>query len=358
MARNNYYGNNYSPHLYVDGNIDAGYNTSQYRTRIRNEFSVSSPLDIDIEGDFDPSTRTGQLRISIAAVDTITNSNLKLRIALTESGIHWSAPNGTQWHEQTFRDMMPSTAGSAITIQRGQVLYFDQTFSCPTALNWNNCDIVVFVQSDTGRRILQGAKRRVSSMVYTLNSFDLAAPENNDTVNTNSPQFIWHSSSDPDSGFSINYTVYVSRSPAFTDAIISESITDTSWQCTTALPEDSLLYWKVVASNGHAPDRNSAQINRFVTHAVGGCPYIPGDINGNGAANGVDVVYAVSYFKGGNPPPAACDCRPEVPAFPFYATGDVNGNCVFNGVDISYYIAYLTGIQPEILSCPSCPPAR
>jgi len=83
--------------------------------------------------------------------------------------------------------------------------------------------------------------------------------------------------------------------------------------------------------------------------------YYPGDINGNFVANGLDVVYGVSYFRGGPPPPVDLGyiC---VPFAPFYAAGDVNGNCAFNGIDISYFVNYLKGVYPQLLYCPNCPP--
>jgi len=357
MARNNYYSNNYSPHLFVDGNVDAGYNTGQYATRIRSELSTVAPLDIQIEGDFDPTARTGQLRITVAATEQFSNTSLKLRIALVESGIRWNAPNGTPVHNEVLRDMIPNATGTAVTIQRGQIAQFSQSFSCPSPISWANSYIMVFVQSDSGHRILQGAKRRLSSMVYTMSRFNLVSPINQDTFSAVSPQFVWTSSADPDSGYPVSYKVYVSRSPGFTNSIMSDAIADTIWNCTTALPEDTLLYWKVVAENGHAPARMSDDIFMLFIHDTGGCVYIPGDINGNGSANGIDVTYAITYFKGGTPPPDYCDCRPDAPIYPFYAAGDVNGNCNFNGVDISYFIAYVLG-GPGLMSCPGCPPAR
>lgn len=91
------------------------------------------------------------------------------------------------------------------------------------------------------------------------------------------------------------------------------------------------------------------------TTTGGGCAYVPGDINGNGQANGIDIGYGVNYFKGGPVPPITCPTCPQTP--PFYAAGDVNGNCSFNGIDISFYVNYLKGIQPALQFCPSCPPA-
>ncbi|OGC89339.1 MAG: hypothetical protein A2W25_10480 [candidate division Zixibacteria bacterium RBG_16_53_22] len=88
-----------------------------------------------------------------------------------------------------------------------------------------------------------------------------------------------------------------------------------------------------------------------------GCSYIPGDINFDGRANGIDVTFGVVYFKGGNLPPI--DCVPPCVGIPdpFYAAGDVNADCRFNGIDITYFVAYLKQIQPALLYCQDCPPA-
>ena len=85
------------------------------------------------------------------------------------------------------------------------------------------------------------------------------------------------------------------------------------------------------------------------------CNYIPGDINGNGQANGLDVVYGVNYLKGGPPPPDSCDCQPHGM---LYVAGDVNGNCQFNGIDITYLVNHFKiWPSPSLLYCPDCPSA-
>lgn len=87
------------------------------------------------------------------------------------------------------------------------------------------------------------------------------------------------------------------------------------------------------------------------------CIYVPGDINGNGDANGVDVTYAVNYLKGIGPqPPVECPDCPN-PGENLFAAGDVNGTCQFNGVDVTYYVNFLKGIGPALAFCQSCPPA-
>jgi hypothetical protein len=86
------------------------------------------------------------------------------------------------------------------------------------------------------------------------------------------------------------------------------------------------------------------------------CHYIPGDINGDGDADGIDVIYGVAFFKGGSLPPV--DCAPPCMGIPdpFYAAGDVNGNCLFSGIDITYFVAYLKQLQPSLRWCEDCPP--
>lgn len=80
--------------------------------------------------------------------------------------------------------------------------------------------------------------------------------------------------------------------------------------------------------------------------------YVPGDVNGNGSFNGLDVMYSVTYFKGGPPPLYPWDC---VPHGVFYVAGDVNASCNFNGLDVTYMVSYLKG-GPLLQPCPDCPP--
>jgi hypothetical protein len=82
------------------------------------------------------------------------------------------------------------------------------------------------------------------------------------------------------------------------------------------------------------------------------CHYIPGDVNNSGVFNGIDVTYAVGYFKGGPVPPYSCPCPPPNV---WYVAGDVNGSCVFNGIDVTYMVAYFKG-GPAPIPCPDCPP--
>jgi len=97
-------------------------------------------------------------------------------------------------------------------------------------------------------------------------------------------------------------------------------------------------------------------VNLVIGQVGNQCIYVPGDINGNGSTNGLDVTYGVAFFKGGAEPPVSCNMCPVQQ--PFYGAGDVNGSCFFNGIDIIFLIGYFKGDQPTLLYCPDCPPGR
>jgi hypothetical protein len=89
------------------------------------------------------------------------------------------------------------------------------------------------------------------------------------------------------------------------------------------------------------------------------CSYIPGDLNGDGVANGLDIVFAVCYCKNiCHNPPADCSAYCPGTPHPYYAAGDVNGNCAFNGIDLTFFVRYLKGQVSSLLYCADCPPAQ
>jgi hypothetical protein len=84
------------------------------------------------------------------------------------------------------------------------------------------------------------------------------------------------------------------------------------------------------------------------------CTFSPGDANGNGEFNGLDVSFSVNYLKGGGQiPPDTCDCG--VYGI-IYAAADANGSCSYNGLDVTFSVNFLKGIGPAPVACPECPP--
>ena len=108
-----------------------------------------------------------------------------------------------------------------------------------------------------------------------------------------------------------------------------------------------------LASNDPDTPNASIPVSLLVQPSGPNCDYVIGDANGNGSFNGLDVVYSVSYFKGGPVPPYSCECTAGQT---WYVAGDVNNSCNFNGLDVSYMVSYLKG-GPAPHPCANCPPA-
>jgi hypothetical protein len=147
----------------IDG-IIAPSSYSSYWSSIQNRYHADSPIEIVLGGTFDQTARTGMLNMQITGTDQIDWTNLKVRIALTESNIHWNAPNGVNIHYQTLRDMIPDAAGTAISINMDSTVLLSQAFSCPVSESLGNCELVVWVQSDLGKEILQTAHITLSEL--------------------------------------------------------------------------------------------------------------------------------------------------------------------------------------------------
>jgi len=120
--------------------------------------------------------------------------------------------------------------------------------------------------------------------------------------------------------------------------------------------ESETVAFAVIGGATAADVAAGAEMAFSIYTGVQPCVYIPGDINGTGLINGVQVQYGVNYFKGfGPPPPFICPDCPNA-GDTLFATGDVNGTCEFNGVDIQYFVNYLKGLGPDLTFCASCPP--
>jgi len=162
--RRGYYHVNAVPQAYIDGIVDPG-STGGYWPAIQSRYTLDSPLDIVLDGSYNPSTREGTLDITITATDDISLDGLFLKIALTESDIYYQAPNGGVWHHQTMRHMFPYGLGTRIYMsEEGEVVEHSEPISCPESLVEENCEIMVFVQAYGTRDILQAAKIRLTDI--------------------------------------------------------------------------------------------------------------------------------------------------------------------------------------------------
>lgn len=162
-TRTGYYGIDAVPHVQVDGTVSVE-NYSQYWAIIQNRYNVDAPLEINLEGSYNYTSRTGDLEVSITATEPITQPGLFIRIALIESNIYWQAPNGLVWHHQVMRQMFPNSTGIRLYIDEGETVDTSVAISCPEPLVIENCELIVFVQAHGTREVLQAAKINITDL--------------------------------------------------------------------------------------------------------------------------------------------------------------------------------------------------
>jgi hypothetical protein len=175
-ARRSYYGVNYIPHFFVDGDVDGEYFPYTWDDLIEDEMAIPSPLVMSFSGSYDEDNLSGEFTVTIYAESETGETSMKLRVALTESNIRYSGPNGLNHHDQVFRDMIPSTTGESFSIEEGQTLEFTYDFETPDPIVPAECRLVAFVQSDRNRRIIQGARVAVPDLAPTAADDDPEAP--------------------------------------------------------------------------------------------------------------------------------------------------------------------------------------
>jgi hypothetical protein len=95
-ARTNYYqpGSKYVPRLFIDGLIDGGSSYSSWASLTTSRAAVSSPLTIDIDGNFDSGTMTGDVNALVTAESSVSATNLVIHFVLTETDMYLPGPNG------------------------------------------------------------------------------------------------------------------------------------------------------------------------------------------------------------------------------------------------------------------------
>jgi hypothetical protein len=157
-TRANYYVVDYTPHFWIDGNVNGGYNSGGWSNQLRTESNVAAPIAMTLSGNFDRDSLNGNLNVNVIVESDPALNNLKLRVALIESGLYYAAPNGSRYHHQVFRDMFPTTAGLGVTLPVGDTLDYSVRFTCPSPIRPDSCFLVAFIQSDQNKRIIQAAR--------------------------------------------------------------------------------------------------------------------------------------------------------------------------------------------------------
>jgi len=152
-ARRSYYGINAVFNMKCDGVL--GNSGSQYLTYYNQRTSIPSPVALDATVTVD---ETIDISVDVTAEATYSGTNLKLRAALIELQYDIPGSGWTYTHcERAMLDMAPDPNGITFSISAGQTVNLATSFPVPTypPTGLDNLAIVIFVQNDNTREILQ-----------------------------------------------------------------------------------------------------------------------------------------------------------------------------------------------------------
>ena len=166
-TRNNYYGISNFPSALFDGlNVyEGGSNTqslySTYLPRVNARLAIPSKYTITAEGYYESGVLTVDVTVSKPEADT--NTNVFLRSYITESNIQQNWQGQTQL-DYVNRMMAPSASGTAITLNTGESVTETLTFNLNSSWQMPNLELVLFLQNNSTKEILQGVKYSVPGL--------------------------------------------------------------------------------------------------------------------------------------------------------------------------------------------------
>jgi len=161
-----------------------------YRNMVQARRAVDSPLTVDLSVEYGAAADTGTAHVRVVAADPIVYQDLRLRLAVIESEV--IVPISGRTINHLMRDYFPDTLGVPLAMTQGDTVDHSEQFVIDPAWTAENCGIVVFVQDDTTREVLQAAQApvvapgpaAVSDLHVTLSGDDLLltwTPVNEDT---------------------------------------------------------------------------------------------------------------------------------------------------------------------------------
>tara|TARA_B100001029_G_scaffold103670_1_gene85425 strand:- start:267 stop:848 length:582 start_codon:yes stop_codon:yes gene_type:complete len=158
--RNNYYGNNYTPHMYTNGK-DSGSNTNNWKNDPRTYLNEVGLYEILIDG-----TQSGNSIDFNVTSSSISNSSsdIRLYVATVMGHVKYSkSPNGLTDHHDAVIEILTGNSGKKMNYIAADKRVDSFSWSMPKnwidhpSINWNSNDIkvVAWIQNYNSKEILQ-----------------------------------------------------------------------------------------------------------------------------------------------------------------------------------------------------------
>ena len=133
--------------------------------------SDSSTLFLDIQLGPPDDTLLIKSKVTVSASSLVDRFEHNYFLVITESGIDptaWDPPfhpgSGETMFNQAVRLMITDESGMAFTIQPGEVLVFENSFTVDPDWKMRNCEITAFVQDMETRQVLQAESHSLAEL--------------------------------------------------------------------------------------------------------------------------------------------------------------------------------------------------
>jgi hypothetical protein len=164
LQRRTYYNVNSVPMGFADGVVNFGQSTTTLRNTIRNRFATPSPCTIDNLVALTASPTTVQVSGRITAEQAMSGDYL-YAVLMRDLVTYASSPgsNGETSFPDIFCDASPNfSTGSLITASPGSPFDFNVTLNRDATWDVEGLSVVVFVQHNATKEILQGTWAHIS----------------------------------------------------------------------------------------------------------------------------------------------------------------------------------------------------
>lgn len=126
---------------------------SIYDTKHGQQMEINVPGILSTRVEYDSSGRDGTIMARFTSVDQISESDLRLRYAVTESHKYFPWEELDSLHF-IVRDMLPDHEGVPLSINQGETVVDTQSFYVDSTWEDHHCELVVWVQSDQDTTVL------------------------------------------------------------------------------------------------------------------------------------------------------------------------------------------------------------
>ena len=161
-ARNNYYGNSYTPHMFTNGK-DSGSNTTNWKNDPKGYLNEVSLYGVRISGIQSGNDISFDVELN-AVKSTSSSRDLRLFIATVMDTVKYDkSPNGLLVHHNAVIDLLTGDTGKSIKLISGVVTKESFTWSMRTewidhsdlTYNMSGLKVVAWIQDYSNKEILQ-----------------------------------------------------------------------------------------------------------------------------------------------------------------------------------------------------------